>query len=134
MSNKKILIVEDDADVCKGMYIRLQANHYDTFFAVDAISSMTEAQKHPPDLILLDLGLPGGDGFKVMERFKEIPSLAVVPIIIVTGRTGPENRARAMKAGAKAFLEKPVENDKLLAVIQRALGEPTEPERRFRQT
>jgi DNA-binding response OmpR family regulator len=123
MSNKKILIVEDDPDVRKGMHVRLQASNYDTFFAADAISGMSEARKHEPDLILLDLGLPGGDGFTVMERFKANPHLAVIPIIIVSARTGHDNRVRAMKAGAKAFLEKPVDNAELLAVIRQALGE-----------
>ena len=128
MSNKKILIVEDDPDVRKGMHVRLQASSYDTFFATDAISGMAEARKHQPDLILLDLGLPGGDGFTVMERFKSNPQLAVIPIIIVSARTGHDNRVRAMKAGAKAFLEKPVDNAELLAVIRQALGEsPKQP-------
>jgi DNA-binding response OmpR family regulator len=123
MSTKKILIVEDDPDVRKGMHVRLQASNYDTFFAADAISGMAEARKHQPDVILLDLGLPGGDGFTVMERFKANPHLAVIPIIIVSARTGHDNRVRAMKAGAKAFLEKPVDNAELLAVIRQALGQ-----------
>jgi DNA-binding response OmpR family regulator len=127
MSTKKILIVEDDPDVRKGMHVRLQASNYDTFFAADAISSVSEARKHQPDLILLDLGLPGGDGFTVMERFKANPHLAVIPIIIVSARTGHDNRVRAMKAGAKAFLEKPVDNAELLAVIRHALGETENP-------
>src|ERR1700686_4136108 len=128
MSNKKILIVEDDPDVRKGMHVRLQANHYDTFFAVDAISTIAEARKHQPDLILLDLGLPGGDGFMVIESFKALPYLAVIPIIIVSAQTGDETRVRAMKAGVKAFLQKPVDNHKLLTVIRQALGESTESE------
>jgi DNA-binding response OmpR family regulator len=70
MSNKKILIVDDDPDVRHGMHIRLKANHYDTFFAADALSSVAEARKQEPDLIILDLGLPAGDGFVVMERLK----------------------------------------------------------------
>jgi DNA-binding response OmpR family regulator len=125
MSNKKILVVEDDPDVRKGMHVRLHASHYDTFFAADAVSSMSEARKNQPDLIILDLGLPGGDGFTVMERLQANPQLAVIPIIIVSGRTGHDNRVRAMKAGAKAFLEKPVDNAELLAVIRQALGEST---------
>jgi DNA-binding response OmpR family regulator len=123
MSNKKILIIEDDLDVRKGMHIRLQANRYDTFFATDAIGGLTEARKHQPDLILLDLGLPGGDGFTVMERLRTNPYLAVIPVVIVSARTGAENRTRATKAGVKAFLEKPVDNEELLAVIRQALGE-----------
>jgi DNA-binding response OmpR family regulator len=61
MSNKKILIVDDDADVRAGMAS-------DTFFAIDAISTLREARKHEPDLIILNLGLPDGDGFVVIEK------------------------------------------------------------------
>jgi DNA-binding response OmpR family regulator len=119
MSNKKILIVEDDADVRMGLHVRLKASNYDVFFAVDGFSSLTEARKHEPDLILLDLGLPAGDGFVVMDRIKAVPALAMIAV----------NRERALKAGAKAFLEKPVDNAELLAVIRQALGEIVKRER-----
>jgi DNA-binding response OmpR family regulator len=126
--NKKILIIEDDADVRLGYHIRLKANNYDTFFASDALASVSEARKHQPDLIILDLGLPGGDGFVVMDRLKTNPHLAVIPIIVVSARDPYANRERALKAGAKAFLQKPVDNGELLAVIRQALGEPAQPE------
>jgi two-component system, OmpR family, KDP operon response regulator KdpE len=129
MANKKILIVEDDPDVLKGLHVRLQANHYDTFMAADAVSSVVEARKYHPDLVLLDLGLPGESGFVAMERFQANPYLATIPIIIVSGRNAQDNRVRAMKAGAKAFLEKPVDTDELMAVIRQTLGEPFEPEK-----
>jgi CheY-like chemotaxis protein len=129
MSNKKILIVEDDADVRLGLHVRLKANHYDTFFAGDALSAMAEARKHEPDLILLDLGLPAGDGFVVMDRLKAVPALAIIPIIVVSGRSGAGNQERVLKAGAKAFLEKPVDNAELLVVIRQALGESVKRER-----
>jgi CheY-like chemotaxis protein len=129
MSNKKILIVEDDADVRMGLHVRLKANHYDIVFAVDALSAVTEARKQEPDLILLDLGLPAGDGFLVMDRIKAVPALAIIPIIVVSARSGAANRERALKAGAKAFLEKPVDNAELLAVIRQALGETVKRER-----
>jgi DNA-binding response OmpR family regulator len=128
VGNKKILIIEDDPDVRLGMHVRLKANHYDTFFAGDALSGMAEARKHEPDLIILDLGLPAGGGFMVMERLKTNLSLALIPIIIVSARTGIANRDRADKAGVKAFLEKPVNNAELLAVIRNALGETAQPE------
>jgi len=121
--NKKILIIEDDSDVRLGYHIRLKANNYDTFFAPDALTSMTEARKHQPDLIILDLGLPAGDGFVVMERLKANPHLAVIPIIVVSARDPYANRERALQAGAKAFLQKPVDNDELMAVIRQCLGE-----------
>jgi DNA-binding response OmpR family regulator len=124
MANKKILIVDDDPDVIKSMHIRLKANNYETFFAADAISSIAEARKSEPDLIILDLGLPAGDGFVVMERLKNVPSLASIPIIVVSARDVRANQKRALQAGARAYLQKPVNNAELLAVIRQALAEP----------
>jgi CheY-like chemotaxis protein len=124
MDSRKILIVDDNADIRLGMHLRLKANQYETFFAADALSGVAEARKHRPDLIILDLGLPAGDGFTVMESLKQIPFLAVIPIIVVSARDGLGNQKRAYDAGAKAFLQKPVNDDELLAVIRQALGEP----------
>ena len=129
MANKKILIVDDDPDVRYGLQVRLKANHYDTFFAADAISSMSEARKCEPDLIILDLGLPAGDGFIVMARLKQMHSLALIPVIVVSARDVRANQERALKAGAKAFLQKPVDDAELLAVIRKTLGEPPKRER-----
>jgi DNA-binding response OmpR family regulator len=123
MQTKTILIVEDDPDVREGMHVRLKANHYDTVFAADALSAVGEARKHMPDLIILDLGLPAGDGFVVMERLHRIPAVAQIPIIVVSARDVRANQERALKAGAKAFLQKPVDNADLLAAIRQALGE-----------
>jgi DNA-binding response OmpR family regulator len=124
MDSKKILIVDDDPDIRQGMHVRLKANHYDTFFAADAFSGVAEARKHRPDLIILDLGLPAGDGFVVMERLQKVPFLAVIPIIVVSARNGLGNQKRAFDAGARAFLQKPVADAEFLAVIRQALGEP----------
>jgi DNA-binding response OmpR family regulator len=128
MANKKILIVDDDLDVRQAMHVRLKANGYDTFFATDAMSSVSEAKKHSPDLIILDLGLPGGDGYTVIERLKRQPALAVIPIVVVSARDVHANRERAINAGANVYLQKPVDNAELLAIIRQALGEPAQPE------
>jgi DNA-binding response OmpR family regulator len=128
MGNKRILIVDDDPDILHSLHVRLKANNYDTFFAADAISCMAEARKSEPDLIILDLGLPAGDGFLVMERFKAVPSLASIPIIVVSARDRRANQKRAIEAGAKAFLQKPVNNAELLAVIRQNLAEPQQRE------
>jgi DNA-binding response OmpR family regulator len=122
--NKKILIVDDDPDVTLGMHLRLKANHYDTYFAADGSSSVSEARKYQPDLIVLDLGLPAGDGYLVMENLKKVPSLAHIPVIVVSARDLDANEERVLTAGAKAFLQKPVDNAVLLAIIRRELSEP----------
>jgi DNA-binding response OmpR family regulator len=122
MSNKKhILIVDDDPEQRLGLHIRLKANNFSTAFAGDALASVSEARRQQPDLIILDLGLPAGDGFVVMERLKNITQLAMIPVIVLSARAIEPNRERALKAGARAYLRKPVDNDELLAVIHEAL-------------
>ncbi len=123
MSNKSILVVEDDADVRLGYHILLKAHHYDTFFAADSLTAISEGRKHQPDLIILDLGLPAGDGFVVMERFRANIYLSVIPVIVVSGRDLQGNKERALKAGAKAFVQKPWNNEELLTIIATLLGQ-----------
>src|ERR1700683_4075166 len=113
MGNKKILIVDDDPDVRLGLHVRLKANHYNVIFAPDGMASIAEARKHMPDLIILDLGLPAGDGFSVLERLKANDSLSSIPVIVLSARDRTANRDRALKAGARVFLQKPVDNARL---------------------
>jgi DNA-binding response OmpR family regulator len=123
MREKTILIVDDDPDVRQSLNIRLKANSYNVIFAVDGVASIAEARKHMPDLIILDLGLPAGDGFTVLERLKANESLSPIPVIVVSARDRNANRDRVLKAGAKAFLQKPVDNAHLLSAIRQVLGE-----------
>jgi len=126
MSNKKILIVEDDPDVRLGYQVLLKAHDYDTFFAADGMSAISESRKVQPDLILLDLGLPAGDGFVVLQRLKTNLQLALTPVIVVSGRVLAGNRERALRFGAKAFLQKPWDDNELLALIGQLVGRPAE--------
>ena len=121
MSNKKILIVDDDQDLTRGLKIRLQANGYETVFAGDGCSAVKIAKEEKPDLVLLDLGLPAGDGFIVMERLKSLSSLSTIPIIVLSARDPKGNMERAFQAGANAFFQKPADNEELLETIQRFL-------------
>jgi DNA-binding response OmpR family regulator len=123
MGKKKILIVDDDPDIRLSLHVRLKANNYDVYFAEDGVGSIAEARKHMPDLIILDLGLPAGDGFSVLERLQANNNLSMIPVIVVSGRDRNANRDRAIKAGAKAFLQKPVDNARILSVIRQVLGE-----------
>src|SRR6202521_761870 len=108
MSDKTILIVDDDPDVRLGLHVRLKANHYNVIFAPDGMASIAEARKHKPDLIILDLGLPDCDDLSVMKGFKANDRLSLIPVIILTARDREANMDRALKAGAKAFLQNPV--------------------------
>src|ERR1700682_5551909 len=121
MNRTKILVVDDNPTIRKGLSVRLRANGYEVLFAEDAISATAALVMEKPDLVVLDLGLPCGDGFVVMERLQKNDRLSNIPVIVLTGREVAGNRDRAMKAGAAAFFQKPVEDGKLLFAIRKAL-------------
>ena len=122
MSERKILIVDDDSDIRLGLNVRLRASGYTTAFAADGVSAIRMARKERPCLILLDLGLPAGDGFQVLERLKINTELSHIPVIVLSARDAEANERRALKAGACAYLEKPVDDEDLLEAIAAALN------------
>ena len=124
MANKKILLVDDDKDLLRGMSVSLRASGYDVVTAQDAIGAVSTARQARPDLVVLDIGLPGGDGFIVMERIGLL--MAFIPIIVVSAKESGPNRERALKAGAQAFFQKPVDRKSFMAAVQHALGEPVQ--------
>lgn len=121
MDKTKILVVDDNPAIRKGLGIRLRANGYEVLAAADAISATATLVTERPDLVILDLGLPCGDGYVVMERLQKSDRLANIPVIVLTGREMASNRDRALKAGATAFFQKPVEDATLLFAIRKAL-------------
>ena len=123
MNNAKILIIDDDATLRRALHKRLTAAGYETAFATDGLTAMNTALKEEPDLVLLDLGLPAGDGFVVMERLQKNTKLACIPIIVISGREVRVNKERALAAGAIAFFQKPPDNGLLMETIEHALKE-----------
>ncbi|HEV8341957.1 MAG TPA: response regulator [Candidatus Binatia bacterium] len=123
MQKKKILIVDDNEDLSKGLRLLLRAHDYATVAAADAVSAISQAKNEKPDLILLDLGLPAGDGFKVMERLNNVDSLASIPVIVLSARDMQSSKEQSLRAGAKAFFQKPADNEELLASIKQVLEE-----------
>jgi DNA-binding response OmpR family regulator len=122
MAQAKILIVDDDQDIRRLLGIRLKARGYEPFFAGDAISAVNQARKEHPDLILLDLMLPAGDGYLVVERLKAMPALEGIPVIVVSARDPVAEEERFIQSGADAFIRKPFDYDELLTAIALALG------------
>jgi two-component system KDP operon response regulator KdpE len=126
MAKSRILVVDDDPDLVRALRLRLRANNYEVTTATDGYSAIASAQKERPALIILDLGLPVGDGFVVLDRLQSIDALAGVPVIVLSARDPQANEERALKAGAMAFFQKPADNDELLNVIRVSLGPGTE--------
>lgn len=100
---KTILIVDDDQDFVQLLSARLQANNYHLLFAADAISAVNRAVEGHPDLILLDINLPAGDGFVIMQRLKSIVSLALTPVIVLSANAPKFNAARVRSRRAPGW-------------------------------
>ena len=119
---RKILIVEDDP-VTRQIFHALLKPSYETIVTGDAMAAFSEARKQKPDLVILDLGLPAGGGFSVLQRLKAIPLLATIPVLVVSGLDRAANEHRAMVGGATGYMQKPVNNDELLAEVRKLLGD-----------
>lgn len=121
MNANKILLIEDDKDTVRAMAVRFKSKGYQFVVAHDAISAISTARKEKPDVIILDLGLPAGDGFTVMQRLKTNYELMFIPVIVVSARDPLLNEQRALESGAEIFFQKPVDNDELFLAIHKAL-------------
>jgi CheY-like chemotaxis protein len=119
-----ILVVEDEPRIVEVLTVRLRAAGYRVITAADAVLAGMLALKHRPDLVLLDISMPGGNGLMVAERLQNGGTTAGIPIIVLTASRQPGLRANALALGAVAFFEKPYDAHQLLAAIARALGEP----------
>ena len=102
------------------MKVRLEANDFEVITAVDAIVGLDKAVKQQPDLILLDISMPGGNGLKVAERLKNIVE-DPPPFIIITASNLPNLREDAAALGAAGFFEKPFNVDSVIPVMRDAI-------------
>jgi CheY-like chemotaxis protein len=116
-----ILVVEDDSKISLAMSMRLKSVGYNVVTAQDVPSALMVARKEEPDLALLDISIPGGDGFVVAERLRDKILVKHVPIVFITASKQDGLREKAKKLGAAAFLEKPFKASQLLQAIDDAM-------------
>ena len=115
---KTVLIVEDDPIARTGLATILKSYGYDTFAAANAQEAIEGLRSFSPDLILLDMIMPAGDGWTFFAHRKRQPALAAAPVVVMTG-LGIGTEEWALSMGAVAFLPKPIDVDLLLQVVDR---------------
>jgi len=115
---KKILIADDSPVALASLTKMLSSDHYQTIQATDGKEALDKAFSELPDLILLDVMMPGIDGFEAARKLKEDPRTNHVPIILVTALDDPENKHTGLEAGAEEYLAKPVRRQELLARVK----------------
>jgi|SRR3989339_1294647 len=118
---KKVLLVDDEEDIVGALTIRLKASGYDVISASNGMEGLEKARSEKPDVILLDIMLPKLDGYKVCRILKFDEKFKNIPIIMVTGKFGEENRKLGMDVGADAYILKPFNPKELMAKIEEVL-------------
>ena len=122
--SKRILIVEDEPALLRALRINLRARGYDVATAPTGRDALAEAERRPPDAVLLDLGLPDLDGTEVIRHLR---GWSTAPVIVLSGRAGPGDKIGALDAGADDYVTKPFSMEELLARLRAALRREDQP-------
>ena len=117
-----ILVVDDEPEIVKALTLRLKFHGYEVIAADDGARATQAAIRQQPNLIILDIGLPCGDGFEIARRLSSNVNTLHIPIIFLTARTGPMNEALAREAGGLDFITKPFTAERVLSAVTYALG------------
>ena len=128
---RTVLVVDDEPQIVRALRINLRVRQYDVYAAANGTEALQQASRHPPDVVILDLGLPDLDGVEVIEGLR---GWTKAPIIVLSGRADAIDKVEALDAGADDYVTKPFSMEELLArmraVERRAIGDGDEP--RFR--
>jgi CheY-like chemotaxis protein len=120
----KIMIVDDDPEIRALLGEELHDLGHESFHAADGAQALSLVRREQPDLILLDLRLPGEDGFSVLVRLQRIPEVAHIPVIVFSGMRSPDAEECALRLGAREFVHKSLSGNDLAEAIVRALDGP----------
>ncbi|MCP4652053.1 MAG: response regulator [Candidatus Omnitrophica bacterium] len=128
MARAKILVVDDNPDIVEMVQLRLQANDYSVVTALDGMQALEKAESEQPDLILLDISMPGMDGFETGSKLKKNPVTEDIPIIMVTAKGQHNDVLQAIaEVGAKGYVIKPYRPEVLLEKVETVLRKKGHP-------
>jgi excisionase family DNA binding protein len=116
-----ILVVDDDARLREYLRVNLEMEGYEVIEAGSAEEGLQALEEGPPDLILLDVMMPGVDGWQMLSRVRERHGLASIPVVMFSGKVDAEQAAQAEEAGAQAFIGKPFDPQQLIASTKQLL-------------
>jgi two-component system alkaline phosphatase synthesis response regulator PhoP len=118
---KRILIIEDDPAVLRAISFMLEKEGYEVLTAVNGLEGLTKAKGENPDLLILDVMLPGIDGFEICHRLRAESQTAQLPILMLSAKGQAADKAMGLQVGANEYLTKPVERTVLLGKVEALL-------------
>ena len=118
---RTILVVEDYDDVRQMLKVLLESEEFRVLEAASGSEALDVIRVHRPDVILMDLALPGFDGFETIRRVRGIDGFQNTPIVVLTAYTGPSTYETAIRAGSNYFMAKPIDFDELAALLKEIL-------------
>lgn len=122
LNNKRILMIDDEQDILLPLKYRLESSGYDIRTATTGVEGLEKARKESPDLIVLDLMLPGLDGYQICGMLKHDRLYMKIPILILSARAQPKDIELGLKVGADAYVTKPFDLQELLLKIESLLA------------
>lgn len=128
--NKTVLVVDDEPDIRLILQARLEAAGYRVETAGNGLEALNRIRTQPPDLVILDLMLPGMDGFAVCAMLKRDQRFSHIPIVILSARSQAQDKKTGASLGADAYITKPFQPQELLSTIEQLIEQrtPTAPE------
>ena len=124
VTKMRILLVDDDPEIVRGLAIRLRARGYEVIAASDGQAGLSAAREHQPDAILLDLRMPVLDGLAMLDALRKSDSIADIPVIVLSANIAPEARSEALARGARYHLNKPYDAETVIGALESVLAPP----------
>ena len=121
-AKRRVLLADDDKVLAHLLSSRLRALGWHVQIAQDAMQAVMFTKQSPPDVIILDISMPGGTGAQVLKTIKASTKTQDIPVIVLSGTIDPADEARMLELGATTFIRKPVEPDALVERMQAVLG------------
>jgi CheY-like chemotaxis protein len=120
--SRRVLVIDDEGDIRLLMRVMLRQAGVEVEEASSASEGLERLRTSEPDLVLLDIRLPDGDGFEILEQMKQSGQIERVPVVMVSAHSTPSTRLRALAEGAAGYVTKPFTGTELLSAVERALA------------